>query len=107
MSRPFQGLPGLVSCDFGRRKTLQGAFREADKLSSKRYFTRGHSIMKKTYLFAALILALTAAMPVHAQFGGCSDSPENPTLVLAGLASGAFALSSVRTRLRARRSLKK
>jgi len=59
-------------------------------------------------LFAALALALMVALPVRAQtpdgFGGCEDSPENPTLILAGLAGGAFAINSLRLRLRSRRS---
>jgi len=63
--------------------------------------------MKKTFLFAALALALTVARPAHAQLGGCDDSPENPTLILAGLASGAFAVTSVRNRIRARRKTDK
>jgi len=37
-------------------------------------------------------------------FGGCEDSPENPTLILAGLAAGAFAINSLRLRLRAPRA---
>jgi XrtJ-associated TM-motif-TM protein len=50
----------------------------------------------------AMLLTL-GAVSAHAQgFGGCGDSPENPTLVLAGLASGAFAVSQVKMRLRAR-----
>jgi XrtJ-associated TM-motif-TM protein len=61
--------------------------------------------MKKTFLFAILALAFTAAMPVHAQsvLTGCTDTPENPTLILAGLSGGAYAVSALRTRLRARR----
>lgn len=62
--------------------------------------------MKKTLLFAALAFAITVALPARAQ-SGCDDSPENPTLILAGLAGGAFAVSSLRTRLRARRVNKK
>jgi len=53
-------------------------------------------------LTATLALALAVmAVPAHAQ-GGCDDSPENPTLILAGLASGAYAVSSLRNRLRGR-----
>ena len=65
--------------------------------------------MKKTLLFCSLALILAAALPAHAQggFGGCTDSPENPTLILSGLAAGAFAISSVKSRLRARRQTKK
>jgi XrtJ-associated TM-motif-TM protein len=59
--------------------------------------------MKKAILSLALALPLILALPARAQ-GGCSDSPENPTLVLAGLAGGVFAISSLRTRLRARRA---
>lgn len=59
--------------------------------------------MKKAILTLALAIPLIAALPARAQ-GGCDDSPENPTLVLAGLAGGVFAVSSLRTRLRARRT---
>ena len=62
--------------------------------------------MKKTLVLVALATALTVAVPARAQ-GGCDDSPENPTLILAGLAGGAFAVSTLRTRLSARRSTKK
>ncbi|HSU19476.1 MAG TPA: PExPT-CTERM protein [Acidobacteriaceae bacterium] len=61
--------------------------------------------MKKAILSVALAIPLIAALPARAQ-SGCDDSPENPTLVLAGLAGGVFAVSSVRTRLRARRAPK-
>ena len=62
-------------------------------------------LMKKTFLFIALAFALIAALPAHAQMG-CDDSPENPTIILAGLAGGAFAVSSMKTRFRARRASK-
>ena len=61
--------------------------------------------MKKAILSVALALPLILALPAHAQIG-CEDSPENPTLVLAGLAGGVFAVSTLRTRLRARRAPK-
>jgi XrtJ-associated TM-motif-TM protein len=71
------------------------------------------SPMKKTFLLTALAIALIAAAPARAQgpgqgpgLGGCSDTPENPTLILAGLASGVFAASNVRTRILARRAPK-
>ena len=52
------------------------------------------------YLGCAVLFV--AAMPLHAQTG-CTDSPENPTVVLA-LVGGAGALfSAVRSRMRARR----
>jgi XrtJ-associated TM-motif-TM protein len=66
---------------------------------------RGRNCMKNVLLLLSLLCALTVAVPARAQ-GGCDDSPENPTLVLAGLAGGAYAISAVRTRLRARRTLK-
>jgi XrtJ-associated TM-motif-TM protein len=61
--------------------------------------------MKKAILSVALAIPLIAVLPARAQ-SGCDDSPENPTLVLAGLAGGVFAVSSLRIRLRARRSPK-
>ena len=62
--------------------------------------------MKKSLLLAALAFAFVVALPARAQ-SGCDDSPENPTLILAGLAGGTFAVSSLRTRFRARRINKK
>jgi XrtJ-associated TM-motif-TM protein len=59
--------------------------------------------MKKALLSLALAIPLIIALPARAQ-SGCEDSPENPTLVLAGLAGGVFAVSSLRTRIRARRA---
>jgi XrtJ-associated TM-motif-TM protein len=61
--------------------------------------------MKKILLLSAVAFALIVAVPARAQ-GGCDDTPENPTLILAGLASGAFAVSSLRTKYRARRAPK-
>jgi XrtJ-associated TM-motif-TM protein len=61
--------------------------------------------MKKTFLLTALAFAMIAAIPARAQ-GGCVDSPENPTLILAGLAGGAYAISNVRMKIRARRAAK-
>ena len=63
------------------------------------------AILSKAILSVALAVPLLVALPAHAQ-SGCEDSPENPTLVLAGLAGGVFAVSSLRTRLRARRAPK-
>jgi XrtJ-associated TM-motif-TM protein len=61
--------------------------------------------MKKTLLLATLTLSLLGARPAYAQIGGCDDSPENPTLVLSGLAGGAFAVSSLLNRVRIRRKI--
>jgi XrtJ-associated TM-motif-TM protein len=59
--------------------------------------------MKKLLpIFSWSALLLLVAAPLHAQTG-CTDSPENPTVVLAAVgASGAF-FSTVRARFRARR----
>ena len=59
--------------------------------------------MKKALLYVSFALALVAARPALAQ-GGCDDSPENPTLILAGLAGGVYAANTMRTRFRARRA---
>jgi XrtJ-associated TM-motif-TM protein len=59
--------------------------------------------MKRSWLvlFGCAVLFLVV-VPIQAQTG-CTDSPENPTVVLA-LVGGAGALfSAVRTRLKARR----
>ncbi len=63
--------------------------------------------MKKIFLLTALALAyvLSVAIPACAQ-GGCNDSPENPTLILAGLAGGAYAISTLRMKIRARKAAK-
>ena len=63
--------------------------------------------MKKALQLAslALLLSVVAVRPALAQ-GGCDDSPENPTLILAGLAGGVYGLNTLRTRLRARRANK-
>jgi XrtJ-associated TM-motif-TM protein len=59
--------------------------------------------MKNIIFTLALVITLFVTVaPARAQ-GGCDDTPENPTLILAGLASGAFAVSNIRTRIRARR----
>jgi XrtJ-associated TM-motif-TM protein len=52
---------------------------------------------------ALLTLAVLAAPAMaHAQ-SGCTDSPENPTVVLALVGSAGAFIASARTRLKARR----
>lgn len=51
------------------------------------------------------LLALTTKT-AFGQIGGCVDSPEDPTIVLALLGCGAFAVPAVRARLRNRKHLK-
>jgi XrtJ-associated TM-motif-TM protein len=60
--------------------------------------------MKRTLLFSYWsALLLLAAVPLHAQTG-CTDSPENPTAVLAIVGSAGALFSAGRARLRARRA---
>jgi XrtJ-associated TM-motif-TM protein len=58
--------------------------------------------LKKT-LFAFGFLILAMALPLHAQTG-CTDSPENPTVVLALVGAAGALFSTVRSRLRAQRN---
>jgi XrtJ-associated TM-motif-TM protein len=62
--------------------------------------------MKKLFSLTSLavVLALLLVVPAARAVGGCDDSPENPTLLLAGLAGGAFTISQIRQRVRARRA---
>lgn len=62
--------------------------------------------MMKYLLLMAFALALFVTIPARAQ-GGCQDTPENPTLILGGLASGVFGAKALHTRYRARRANKK
>ena len=58
--------------------------------------------MKKLMGLVFLGVALmVVALPAKGQ-GGCDDSPENPTLILAGLAGGVYAVKTVRMRLKSR-----
>jgi XrtJ-associated TM-motif-TM protein len=62
------------------------------------------TIMNKSVqflLWSALFLLVAA--PLHAQTG-CTDSPENPTAVLALVGSAGALFSTVRARLKARRN---
>ena len=58
--------------------------------------------MKKISLLAVMATVAMVATPAFA-LGGCTNSPENPTLVLAGLAGGVYGLRSLRTYLSARK----
>ena len=63
---------------------------------------RGEFMKKSTVVFLGCALFVLIAVPLHAQTG-CTDSPENPTVVLALVGGcGAF-LSAVRGRMRGRR----
>lgn len=59
--------------------------------------------MNKTLLLAlCCVVLLLVAVPLQAQTG-CTDSPENPTVVLALVGSAGALFSTVRMRLKARR----
>ncbi len=60
---------------------------------------------KMSLLLIGSAVLLSVALPLHAQ-GGCTDSPENPTVVLALVGSAGAFLASARARLRARRGVK-
>ena len=55
--------------------------------------------MKKILFLFAFVLVLAAATPVYAQ-GGCIDSPENPTALLAIVGSAGALIASARNRFR-------
>lgn len=58
--------------------------------------------MNKLTLFLLFISCLlVVAAPLHAQ-SGCTDSPENPTIVLALVGSAGGLFSAVRSRMKAR-----
>ena len=62
--------------------------------------------MKKSLLLLAGVAVMFAVtLPVHAQ-SGCTDSPENPTVVLALVGSAGAFLASARARFKARRNSK-
>ena len=58
---------------------------------------------KSLLLFLEAVVFFCVAAPLHAQTG-CTDSPENPTVVLALVGSAGALFSTVRTRLKARRN---
>ncbi len=60
----------------------------------------------KTVLLAALFMLL-ATVRLHAQIDGCTDSPENPTLVLGLIVSaGGVGYTQVRRYLQSRNNSK-
>ena len=61
--------------------------------------------MKKSTFLLIGSAVLLSALPVYAQ-GGCVNSPENPTVVLALVGSAGAFLASARARMKARRSAK-
>ena len=59
--------------------------------------------MNKACLCLLAIALLSVTAPLHAQ-GGCVNSPENPTAVLAVVGSAGAFFASTRRRVKARRS---
>jgi XrtJ-associated TM-motif-TM protein len=59
---------------------------------------------KKLQVLLWSMAILLVAVPLHAQTG-CSDSPENPTAVLALVGSAGALFSTVRARMKARRKI--
>jgi XrtJ-associated TM-motif-TM protein len=57
---------------------------------------------KSALLFLGFTLLLCIAAPLHAQ-NGCTDSPENPTAILALVGSGGALFATARARIKARR----
>jgi XrtJ-associated TM-motif-TM protein len=57
---------------------------------------------KPAFLLLGLALLLAVALPLHAQ-GGCDNSPENPTAILAVVGSAGAFFASARARIKARR----
>jgi XrtJ-associated TM-motif-TM protein len=53
-------------------------------------------------MFLGLVLLLCVALPLHAQ-NGCTDSPENPTAILAVVGSAGAFFATARVRIKARR----
>ena len=57
--------------------------------------------MKKSALLLFGLAVCLSTVSMHAQ-GGCENSPENPTVVLALVGSAGAFVASARTRIRAR-----
>ena len=60
---------------------------------------------KSSLLLAAFAMMFAVTVSANAQ-GGCVNSPENPTVVLALVGSAGAFLSSARARFKARRNSK-
>ncbi len=58
---------------------------------------------KSSLLLTGLALMLVVSVPAFAQ-GGCVNSPENPTVVLALVGSAGAFFASARARFKARRN---
>jgi XrtJ-associated TM-motif-TM protein len=61
---------------------------------------------KSTLMFLGFALLLCVTLPLHAQ-NGCTDSPENPTAILALVGSAGAFFATARARIKARRRMTK
>jgi|HubBroStandDraft_5_1064220.scaffolds.fasta_scaffold224127_1 XrtJ-associated TM-motif-TM protein len=61
---------------------------------------------KPTLMFLGFALLLCVTLPLHAQ-NGCTDSPENPTAILALVGSTGAFFATARARIKARRRITK
>ncbi|MDQ2925005.1 MAG: PExPT-CTERM protein [Acidobacteriota bacterium] len=80
-------------------KTRQTTGRKALTTFPAWYNFRAEAVMKKLYLLAAFVLVAAAASPLYAQTG-CTNSPENPTALLAIVGSAGAFIASARRRFR-------
>jgi XrtJ-associated TM-motif-TM protein len=60
---------------------------------------------KSARMILGFALLLCIALPLHAQ-DGCTNSPENPTAILAVVGSAGAFFATARARIKARRSSK-
>ena len=67
-----------------------------------RILTATYRMTRRNLPLLGCALFFLVALPLHAQTG-CTDSPENPTMVLALVGGAGALLSTARARLRARR----
>jgi XrtJ-associated TM-motif-TM protein len=65
--------------------------------------SKGEGFMKFVLLALVALVVFVAASPAMAQ-GGCVNSPENPTAILALVGSAGGIVVAVRSRLASRRS---
>jgi XrtJ-associated TM-motif-TM protein len=60
-------------------------------------------VKKLGYVLPILLLFVSATLRVHAQDGGCVDSPENPTAILALVGMAAAGINHLRNRFTCRK----
>ena len=61
---------------------------------------------RNSMMLLGFAILLAATLPLHAQYGdvtGCTESPENPTAILAVVGSASAFFISARARIKSRR----